>query len=38
MPALAPFGALVLVPTMVGAIATHVFIVGGSACASRRSC
>jgi uncharacterized membrane protein YphA (DoxX/SURF4 family) len=31
VPSLAPFGALVLVPTMVGAIVTHLFIVGGSA-------
>ena len=31
VPSLAPFGALLLVPTMVGAIATHLFIVGGSA-------
>jgi putative oxidoreductase len=31
VPSLAPFGALALVPTMVGAIATHLFIVGGSA-------
>ena len=31
VPFLAAFGALLLVPTMVGAIATHVFIVGGSA-------
>ena len=31
VPSLAPFGALVLVPTMVGAIATHLFIVPGSA-------
>jgi putative oxidoreductase len=30
VPALAPFGALLLVPTMIGAIATHLFIVGGS--------
>jgi hypothetical protein len=30
VPPLAPFGALALVPTMVGAIATHLFIVGGS--------
>ena len=30
VPSLAPFGALLLVPTMVGAIATHLFIVGGS--------
>jgi putative oxidoreductase len=30
VPAFAPFGALVLVPTMIGAIATHLFIVGGS--------
>ena len=30
-PSLAPFGALLLVPTMVGAIITHLFIVGGSA-------
>jgi putative oxidoreductase len=31
VPSLAVFGALALVPTMVGAIATHLFIVGGSA-------
>jgi putative oxidoreductase len=31
VPSLAPFGALLLVPTMVGAIATHLFSVGGSA-------
>jgi len=31
VPSLAPFGALVLVPTMIGAITTHLFIVGGSA-------
>ena len=31
VPSLAAFGALLLVPTMVGAIATHLFIVGGSA-------
>lgn len=30
VPALAPFAALLLVPTMAGAIATHLFIVGGS--------
>jgi len=30
VPALAPFAALLLVPTMLGAIATHLFIVGGS--------
>ena len=30
VPSLAPFGALVLVPTMAGAIVTHLFIVGGS--------
>ena len=30
VPALAPFGALLLASTMVGAIATHLFIVGGS--------
>jgi putative oxidoreductase len=30
VPSLAPFGALLLIPTMVGAIATHLFIVGGS--------
>jgi putative oxidoreductase len=30
VPALAPFGALLLASTMGGAIATHVFIVGGS--------
>ncbi len=31
VPSLAAFGALALVPTMVGAIATHLFVVGGSA-------
>ena len=30
VPALAPFGALLLASTMVSAIATHLFIVGGS--------
>ena len=30
VPSLAAFGALLLVPTMVGAIATQLFIVGGS--------
>jgi uncharacterized membrane protein YphA (DoxX/SURF4 family) len=30
VPSLAPFGALLLASTMVGAIATHLFIVGGS--------
>jgi putative oxidoreductase len=30
VPSLAPFGAVLLVPTMLGAIATHLFIVGGS--------
>jgi putative oxidoreductase len=30
VPALAPFGALLLATTMVGAIASHLFIVGGS--------
>jgi hypothetical protein len=30
VPSIAVFGALALVPTMVGAIATHLFIVGGS--------
>ena len=30
MPSLAVFGALALVATMVGAVATHLFIVGGS--------
>ena len=30
VPALAPFGALLLLSTMIGAIATHLFIVGGS--------
>jgi putative oxidoreductase len=29
-PSFAPFGALLLVSTMIGAIATHLFIVGGS--------
>ena len=31
VPAWAAFGALVLIPTMVGAVFTHLFIVGGSA-------
>jgi uncharacterized membrane protein YphA (DoxX/SURF4 family) len=31
VPSLSAFGALLLVPTMAGAIATHLFIVGGSA-------
>ena len=31
VPAWAAFGALLLVPTMVGAVVTHLFIVGGSA-------
>jgi len=30
VPSFAPFGALLLASTMVGAIATHLFIVGGS--------
>jgi len=30
VPSLAPFGASALVATMVGAVATHLFIVGGS--------
>jgi hypothetical protein len=30
VPALAPYGALALVATMTGAVATHLFIVGGS--------
>jgi putative oxidoreductase len=30
VPALAAFGALVLIPTMLGAVITHLFIVGGS--------
>ncbi len=30
VPPFAPFGALLLAPTMIGAIATHLFIVGGS--------
>jgi putative oxidoreductase len=30
VPALAPFGALALVATMTGAVATHLFVVGGS--------
>ena len=30
VPSIAVFGALALVPTMVGAIVTHLFIVGGS--------
>jgi hypothetical protein len=31
VPRLALFGALLLVPTMIGAVLTHLFIVGGSA-------
>ena len=31
VPSLAAFGALLLIPTMVGAVITHLFIVGGSA-------
>jgi uncharacterized membrane protein len=31
VPASAAFGAFVLIPTMVGAVFTHLFIVGGSA-------
>jgi hypothetical protein len=31
VPASAAFGALLLIPTMVGAVVTHLFIVGGSA-------
>jgi putative oxidoreductase len=31
VPPLASFGALVLIPTMVGAVATHLFVIGGSA-------
>lgn len=31
LPSLAVFGAVLLVPTMVGAVATHVFVLGGSA-------
>jgi putative oxidoreductase len=31
VPSCAAFGALLFVPTMVGAVATHLFIVGGSA-------
>jgi hypothetical protein len=31
VPAWAAFGALLLIPTMVGAVVTHLFIVGGSA-------
>jgi putative oxidoreductase len=31
VPSLAAFGALLLMPTMVGAVFTHLFIVGGSA-------
>jgi len=30
VPSLAAFGAMALVPTMIGAIATHLFIIGGS--------
>jgi uncharacterized membrane protein YphA (DoxX/SURF4 family) len=31
VPSWAAFGAVLLIPTMVGAVATHLFIVGGSA-------
>ena len=31
VPSLAAFGAVLLVPTMIGAVATHLFILGGSA-------
>jgi putative oxidoreductase len=31
VPSLAVFGALLLVPTMIGAVVTHLFIVGGNA-------
>jgi putative oxidoreductase len=31
VPSLAPFGAALLVPTMAAAVATHLFVVGGSA-------
>jgi putative oxidoreductase len=31
VPASAAFGALLLIPTMIGAVVTHLFIVGGSA-------
>ena len=31
VPSLAAFGALLLIPTMIGAVITHLFIVGGSA-------
>ena len=34
VPSLAFFGALALVPTMIGAVLTHLFIVGGSPAAS----
>ena len=34
VPSWAAFGALLLIPTMVGAVATHLFIVGGSAVAA----
>ena len=34
VPAWAPFGALLLIPTMVGAVVTHLFIVGGSPAAA----
>ena len=30
VPSLAPFGAVALIATMIGAIATHLFIIGGS--------
>lgn len=30
VPVLAPFGAVALVATMIGAVATHLFVVGGS--------
>jgi putative oxidoreductase len=30
VPSLAPFGAVALVATMIGAIVTHLFVIGGS--------
>ena len=36
IPALAGFAALLVVPTMIGAVATHLFIIGGGARSGRR--
>src|SRR5258708_11017085 len=35
VPSLAPYGALALIPTMIGAVLTHLFIIGGGPGAGR---